>query len=54
LYSWLAGYKPRIPIFDEKTNPRKFLSSYETTITSARRDAQILAKSLIKAVKDIA
>ena len=54
LYPWPAGYKPRILVFDEKTNPRKFLASYETTITSARGDAQILAKSLIMAVEDIA
>ena len=53
LYPWPAGYKPRIPVFDGKTNPRKFLASYEITITSARGDAQILAKSLIMAVEDI-
>ena len=51
LYPWPAGYKPRIPVFDGKTNPRKFLVSYETAVTS---DAQILAKSLIMAVEDIA
>ena len=53
LYPWPASYKPRIPLFDEKTNPRKFLASYETMVTSAGGDAQILAKSLIMAVKDI-
>ena len=54
LYPWPAGYKPCIPVFDEKSNPRKFLVSYETAVTSARGDAQILTKSLIMAVKDIA
>jgi hypothetical protein len=53
LYPWPPGYKPRIPIYDEKSNPRKFLASYETTITSAGGDANILAKSLILAVDDI-
>ena len=54
LYPWPAGYKPRILVFNEKSNPRKFLVSYETAVTSAGGDAQILAKSLIMAVKDIA
>ena len=53
LYPWPAGYKPRILVFDGKSNPRKFLVSYETAVTSAGGDAQILAKSLIMAVKDI-
>ena len=53
-YPWLAGYKPRILVFDGKTNPRKFLVSYETAVTLAKGDAQILAKSLIMAVEDIA
>ena len=54
LYPWLAGYRPRITVFNGKSNPRKFLVSYETVVTSAGGDAQILAKSLIMAVKDIA
>ena len=54
LYPWPASYKPRIPIFDGKTIPRKFLASYETVIVSAGGDAQVLAKSLIMAVEDIA
>ena len=54
MYLWPASYKPRIPVFDGKSNPRKFLTSYETSITSARGDAQILAKSLIMVVEDIA
>ena len=44
LYPCLASYKPRIPILDGKTNPRKFLASYETAVTLAGGDAQILAK----------
>jgi len=34
LYPWPASYKPRIPVFDRKTNPRKFLVSYETLKSS--------------------
>ena len=52
LYPWPAGYKPRIPVFGGKTNPRKFLASYETVVTSAGGDAQILTKSLIIMVED--
>jgi hypothetical protein len=53
LYPWPVGYKPRILVFDEKTNPRKFLASYETAVTLAGGDTKILAKSLIMAIKDI-
>jgi hypothetical protein len=54
LYLWPVGYKPRIPVFNGKTNPRKFLVSYEIAVTSAGGDAQILSKSLIMAVEDMA
>ena len=53
-YPWPAGYKARIPTFDGKTNPRKFIAAYETTVFSARGDATTLVKSLILAVEDIA
>ena len=49
----MADYKPRILIFDGKTNPRRFLASYETAITSTEGDTQILAQSLTMAVEDI-
>jgi hypothetical protein len=49
-----AGYKPRILVFDGKTDLRKFLVSYETTVTSVGGDTQILSKSLIMAVEDMA
>jgi hypothetical protein len=54
LHPWSLGYKPRIPVFNGKTNPRKFIAGYETAVTSARGDAQTLAKSLIMALEDIA
>ena len=53
LHPWPLGYKPRILVFNGKANPRKFISGYETAITSAGGDAQTLAKSLIMALEDI-
>jgi hypothetical protein len=29
LHPWPLGYKPRIPVFNGKTNPRKFFTGYE-------------------------
>ena len=54
LHPWPIGFKPRIPAFDGKTNPGKFIASYETTVSLAGGDAQTMAKSLIMVVKDIA
>jgi len=48
------GYKPRIPTFDGKANPRKFIASNETALSLAGEHAKIMAKSLIMAVEDIA
>ena len=52
-YPWPPGYKPHIPAFDKKTNPKNFLASYETATVSAGGDTQTLAKSLIMEVEDI-
>ena len=54
LHPWPIGYKPRIPVFDGKINPRKFIASYETAVSSAGGNAQTMAKSLIMTVEDIA
>ena len=54
LLPWPIGYKPRIPAFDGKANPRKFIASYETAVSLAGGDAQIMVKSLIMVVEDIA
>jgi hypothetical protein len=54
LHPWPLGYKPRILVFNEKTNPRKFIVGYETAVTSAGGDSQTLAKSLIMMLEDIA
>jgi len=44
----------RISTFIGKTNPRKFIVAYETTMFLAGGDATTLAKSLILTVEDIA
>jgi hypothetical protein len=54
LHTWPLGYKPRIPVFNGKTNLRKFIAGYKTVVTLAGGDAQTLAKSLIMALEDIA
>ena len=54
LHPWPGGYKPRIPAFDGKSNPQKFIASYETAVYLAGGDSATLAKSLILAVQDIA
>ena len=54
LHPWTIGYKLRILAFDGKANPRKFIASYETAVSLAGGDAQIMVKSLIMVVEDIA
>ena len=44
----------RIPIFDRRTNPKKFIASYEMAVFSAGGDKATLVKSLILAVEDVA
>ena len=34
LHPWPLGYKPCIPVFNGKTNLRKFIAVYETAVTS--------------------
>lgn len=53
-HPWPFGYKPRIPAFDGKSSPNKFIASYETAVISAGGDNTTLAKSLIMSVEDIA
>jgi hypothetical protein len=52
-HPWPIGYKPRILAFDGKTNPRKFIASYETTISLAGGMPRPWP-NLILAVEDIA
>lgn len=52
--SWPVGYRPRLPTYDGKSDPRKFIASFEAAVHSAGGDSTTLAKSLIMAVEDIA
>lgn len=53
-HPWPPGYKPRIPVFNGKSNPAKFIASYEAAVHSAGGDSTTLAKSLIMAVEEVA
>lgn len=53
-HPWPQNYRPRIPPFDGKSNPRKFIASYEIVVISAEGDTQALVKSFIMAVDGIA
>ena len=39
LHPWPLGYKPHIPVFNRKANPRKFIIGYETAVASVGGDA---------------
>lgn len=54
LHPWPANYKPKMPAYNGRTNPKKFIANYETAIYSAGGDANTLAKSLILSMEDIA
>jgi len=54
LYPWPSNYKPRLSAFDGKSNPKKFIASFEAAVHSVGGDTNILAKSLIMAIEDIA
>jgi seryl-tRNA synthetase len=52
LTQWPLGYKfNMIPTFDDQSDPRQFLMSFEATIISGGGDETTLAKSLVMAVK---
>ena len=53
-YLWPPNYKPRIPLFDCQSIPRKFLASYETVVISVGGDALALVKSFVMVVKGVA
>jgi hypothetical protein len=37
-HPWTSNYKPKIPCFDGQSNPRRFVTNYETTIISTGGD----------------
>jgi hypothetical protein len=44
----------RIPTFNGRSNPKKFIASYEAAVHSAGGDSTTLAKSFIMAAEDVA
>jgi hypothetical protein len=52
---WPPSYKPpQLPMYDGHSDPKKFLMSYEATISSYGGNAAVMAKSFIMAVKNVA
>jgi hypothetical protein len=52
---WPPYYKPpQLPMYDGHSDPKKFLMSYEATISSYRGNTAVMAKSFVMAVKNVA
>src|SRR5688572_26305655 len=52
---WPQSYKPpQLPMYDGHTDPKKFLMSYEATISSYGGNIAVMAKSFVMAVKSVA
>jgi hypothetical protein len=52
---WPLSYKPpQLPMYDEHSEPKQFLMSYEATISSYGGNTAVMAKSFIMAVRNVA
>jgi hypothetical protein len=52
---WPQSYKPpQLPMYDGHSDPKKFLMSYEATISSYGGNTAVMAKSFIMAVRSVA
>jgi hypothetical protein len=52
---WPPSYKPpQLPMYDEHSDPKQFLMSYEATISSYGGNTAVMAKSFVMAVKNVA
>jgi hypothetical protein len=52
---WPPSYKPpQLPMYDGHSNPKKFLMSYEATISSYGGNTAFTAKSFVMAVRSVA
>jgi hypothetical protein len=52
---WPPSYKPpQLPMYDGHSDPKRFLMSYETTISSYGGNAAAMAKSFVMAVRSVA
>jgi hypothetical protein len=49
------SYKPpQLPMYDEHSDPKQFLMSYEATISSYGGNTAVMAKSFVMAVRSVA
>jgi hypothetical protein len=52
---WPPSYKPpQLPMYDGHSDPKQFLMSYETTISSYGDNAAVMAKYFVMAVRNVA
>jgi hypothetical protein len=52
---WTPSYKPpHLHMYDGHSNPKKFLMSYEATISSYGGNTAVMAKSFVMAVRSVA
>jgi hypothetical protein len=52
---WPLSYKPfQLPMYDDHSDPKQFLMSYEATISSYGGNTAVMAKSFVMAVKSVA
>jgi hypothetical protein len=52
---WPQSYKPpQLPMYDEHSDLKQFLMSYEATISSYGGNTAVMAKSFVMAVKSVA
>jgi hypothetical protein len=52
---WPQSYKPpQLPMYDGHSDPKKFLMSYEATISSYGGNVAVMAKSFVMAVRNVA
>src|SRR6187455_2084446 len=52
---WPPSYKPpQLPMYDGHSDPKQFLMSYESTISSYGGNTAVMAKSFVMAVRNVA
>jgi hypothetical protein len=52
---WPSSYKPpHLPMYDEHSDPKQFLMSYEATISLYGGNTAVMAKSFLMAVRNVA
>ena len=52
---WPQSYKPpQLPMYDGHSDPKQFLMSYEATISSYGGNADVMAKSFVMAIRNVA